>query len=81
MAPLIAGGAHVDPEELEQLARSPAMAPVLGKRDRQAVIDAPRPLADLRAGEAAASAGQAPCETSRAGEIRTPDLLSPRQAR
>ena len=37
----------VDPEELEQLARSLAMAPVLGERDRQAVIDALRRLADI----------------------------------
>ncbi|MGI9576656.1 MAG: hypothetical protein ACR2OH_00465 [Microthrixaceae bacterium] len=36
-----------DPEELEQLARSVAMAPVLGDRDRQAVIDALRRLAEV----------------------------------
>ena len=37
----------VEPEELEQLARSLAMAPVLGERDRQAVIDALRRLAEI----------------------------------
>ena len=37
----------VDPEELEQLARSLAMAPVLGDRDRQAAIDALRRLAEI----------------------------------
>jgi hypothetical protein len=36
-----------DPEELEQLARSLAMAPVLRDRDRQAVIDALRRLATI----------------------------------
>lgn len=35
----------VDPEQLEQVARSLAMAPVLGERDRHAVIDALRRLA------------------------------------
>jgi len=35
------------PEDLEQLARSLAMAPVLGQRDRQDVIDALRRLAAI----------------------------------
>lgn len=37
----------LDPWELEQLARSLAMAPVLGERDRQAVIEALRRLAEV----------------------------------
>ena len=36
-----------DPAELEQLAQSLAMAPVLGQLDRQAVIDALRRLAAI----------------------------------
>jgi hypothetical protein len=44
---MIAGVADVDPEELEQLARFLAMAPVLGQRDRQAVINALRRLAEI----------------------------------
>jgi len=39
--------ADVDPEELEQLARSLAMAPVLGERGRHDVIDALRRLAEV----------------------------------
>jgi hypothetical protein len=35
------------PEELEQIARSLAMAPHLGERDRQAVIEALRRLAEI----------------------------------
>lgn len=37
----------VDPEELEQLARSVAMSAQLGDRDRQEVIDALRRLAEI----------------------------------
>jgi hypothetical protein len=41
----------LDPEELEHIARSLAMAPVLGERDRKAVIDALRRLAAIERAE------------------------------
>jgi hypothetical protein len=44
---IIATVTDVDPEELEHIARSLAMAPVLGERDRQAVIEALRRLAAI----------------------------------
>ena len=47
-----------DPEELEQLARSLAMAPVLGQRDRQAVIDALRQLAAIERAKRRHPSGQ-----------------------
>jgi hypothetical protein len=50
----------VDPEELEHIARSFAMAPVLDERDRQAVIDALRRLAAIERAKRRHPAGGSP---------------------